>query len=410
MKVLLINNVFCSGSTGKIVNDINQVLKGQGIESVVCYGRGNSGLAGKAVYKFCTEMQANIHHASVKFLGQLMYGGNKVSTMRLIKLIQKERPDVVHVHCINDYCVNIYELLRFLGEHHIKTLITNHSEFFFTGNCGYAIDCNKWLNNPGCGNCINYKYTTGSLFRDNSRQAWIRMRDAFASFSTKDLIISSVSPWTMSRSMQSPITRKFQHVSIGNGVNTCIFHNKGNDNIIREKIGPEFKHIVFYSSASFTVSTNSIKGGRFVVEMAKKMPEVLFVVAAINSKIPEGLPNNIFLWGKASTQEELASLYSSADVTLLTSKRETFSMVTAESLCCGTPVVGFLAGGPESITIPEYSRFVEYGDCEALYQSITNVISNKYNKEQISSIAIKKYSKETMTAEYIKIYDKLLKG
>ncbi len=34
-------------------------------------------------------------------------------------------------------------------------------------------------------------------------------------------------------------------------------------------------------------------------------------------------------------------------------------MVTAESLCCGTPVVGFTAGGPESIAIDAFSNFVE---------------------------------------------------
>ena len=37
-------------------------------------------------------------------------------------------------------------------------------------------------------------------------------------------------------------------------------------------------------------------------------------------------------------------------------------MVTAESLCCGTPVVGFKAGAPEQIAIKEFSEFVEYGD------------------------------------------------
>lgn len=62
----------------------------------------------------------------------------------------------------------------------------------------------------------------------------------------------------------------------------------------------------------------------------------------------------------------LAAWYSAADAALLTSHRETFSLVTAESLCCGTPVVGFRAGGPESIAPPSCCKFVEYGDLDAL--------------------------------------------
>ena len=54
-------------------------------------------------------------------------------------------------------------------------------------------------------------------------------------------------------------------------------------------------------------------------------------------------------------QSELAAFYSLADVTLLTSEKETFSMVCAESLCCGTPVVGFQAGAPEGISLPAVS-------------------------------------------------------
>ena len=41
----------------------------------------------------------------------------------------------------------------------------------------------------------------------------------------------------------------------------------------------------------------------------------------------------------------LAEYYSLVDVTVITSFHETFSMVVAESLSCGTPIVGFKAGG-----------------------------------------------------------------
>ena len=101
---------------------------------------------------------------------------------------------------------------------------------------------------------------------------------------------------------------------------------------------------------------------------------------------------------------ELAKFYSLADVTLLTSKRETFSMVVAESLSCGTPVVGFQAGAPETITIPEYSSFTEFGNVELLCEKIEKILSVKFNKQEISDKARIKYSLESMVGNYIDSY------
>ena len=106
-----------------------------------------------------------------------------------------------------------------------------------------------------------------------------------------------------------------------------------------------------------------------------------------------------------SDQKELAKYYGMADVTLLTSKRETFSMVTAESLSCGTPVVGFKAGAPEQIAIKEYSEFVEYGDVESLTEKVKAYLSRDFNKEEISRLAHEKYADEKMIEETIKIYN-----
>ena len=116
----------------------------------------------------------------------------------------------------------------------------------------------------------------------------------------------------------------------------------------------------------------------------------------------------MIMLGKITDQNELAEYYSLANVTVLTSKRETFSMVTAESLCCGTPVIGFKAGGPEYIAIPEYSEFVEHSNVELLYNTILKWISNPVDKVAISEKAREKYSKETMCKNYIKIYNELI--
>ncbi len=96
-----------------------------------------------------------------------------------------------------------------------------------------------------------------------------------------------------------------------------------------------------------------------------------------------------------------------ADLTVLTSKKETFSMVTAESLCCGTPVVGFKAGGPEQIAIPEYSMFAEYGAIDQLSQCTLQLLEVPREKAVVAKNAHIKYAAEKMVNHYIACYEQL---
>ena len=116
------------------------------------------------------------------------------------------------------------------------------------------------------------------------------------------------------------------------------------------------------------------------------------------------IPSNVIMLGRVSNQRELARYYSLADLTVLTSKRETFSMVVAESLCCGTPVVGFVAGAPEQIAIKEHSAFVEYANTQALYNEAIKMLNIESNKNEISEKAKTIYSKQKMVEGYKNIY------
>ena len=399
MKILQVNCVYNKGSTGKITKDILNVLLEKNIDSVVCYGRGKL-INNKEIYKICWEGYSKFNQFLSRLTG-IMYGGCYISTKKLINVIKRENPDVVHLHCINGYFVNIYKLISWLKENKINTVLTLHAEFMYTANCGYAYDCNGWK--IGCGNCKNFKSETKSLFLDNTKKSWELMKKAFSGFD-ENIHIISVSPWLMNRAKQSPILCDKKHKVIYNGIDTNIFHVYDNLNL-KTQHGIKNEKILFHATPNFNNDIDHVKGGYYILKLAQRLINSnikIFVAGNYDTSLE--IPKNVILLGKITNQEKLAQYYSMADVTILTSRRETYSMVTVESLCCGTPVVGFKAGGPECIAIKEYTSFVEHGNMEQLTRQVRYFLDKKIDRKKISAESKNIYSKESMVENYIKEY------
>lgn len=397
MKVLQVNVVYRKGSTGKITYDLHKGFLDAGIESVVCYGRGEL-VKEPGVYKTCPEWYSKMNNAWSRVTG-IMYGGCFFSTNRLISIIKKEKPDIVHLQCINGYFVNIYRLVSWLKNNRIPTVLTLHAEFMHTANCGHAHDCDQWI--EGCVKCKEYQKITHSLFFDRTACSYRKMKMGFAGFGK--LTVVSVSPWLKSRAEKSAILRGMNHKVIFNGLDTDIFLYRAG---IPAVIDSKGKKIALHVTADFA---DPMKGGQYVIDAAKRLPDVLFVVIG-SYKDCENLPSNMVSMGRVSDQSELARYYSVADVTVLTSKRETFSMVAAESLSCGTPVVGFKAGGPEQISIPEFSEYCDYGDAKQLSKMILDWTNKNLDRCEISRRARNAYDKRKMRDQYLNIYNEMVPG
>ena len=403
MKVLQVNSVYPLWSTGKITHDIHTVLLEKQHQSIVCYGRGPQTEA-DGVYKICSERLSRINRAWSRISG-IMYGGHLYSTCKLIRIIQKEKPDVVHLQCINNAFVNIYRLITYLNKHKIKTVLTLHAEFMYTANCGHALECERWK--TGCGKCPRLKQETRSLGVDATAYSWHRMQRAFQGFD-ENLIVVSVSPWLQDRAAQSPILLGKRHEVVYNGLDTSVFHYWGETGI-RQQLGiQDNEKMVFHVTPNFTGNPQNLKGGIYVIELAKQMPNVKFVVAGPTFGPKPQVPDNMIVLGSVEDSTYLSQLYSAADMTILTSKKETFSMVCAESLSCGTPVVGFKAGAPEQISLSEYSEFVAHGDMGALQSSVEKMLHTQFDSQAIANEACAIYAKEVMVENYIRTYHKLL--
>lgn len=402
MKIVQINNLYDDGSTGRITADIHNGLLKAGFDSVVFYGRGRISSVPK-VYKICSEFYSKINNLWSRVTG-IMYGGCYFSTRKLEKLIERESPDIVHIQCINGYFVNIYNLLNYLKKRNLKVVVTLHAEFMYTANCGHSYECQKWL--TGCGHCSSYKTITKSFYFDSTNKSWYKMHNAFKGFGD-NIIICSVSPWLKGRACISPFLSNFRHEVVLNGIDTSVFHYI-ESNTLKNDIGlSTWGKVILHVTPEFSPDKYHLKGGCYVMEIAKKLPQILFLVVGPTFEKFE-VPANVRILGKITDKKKLASLYSLADFTLLTSKRETFSLVCAESLCCGTRVVGFKAGAPEQIALQEYSRWFEYGDIDKVANYLMSAIEHDVDKCVISKIAIEKYAKEQMINNYIDIYKRML--
>lgn len=404
MKVLQVNCVFNNNSsTGKLTYALHNFLLSKGDESIVCFGYGD-GLNHNGEKKLCSDYYVKANHLRARMSG-LMYGGCVYSTSKLLSIIKIEKPDIVHLQCINGFFINIYRLISWLKNNKVKTLLTLHADFMFTANCGHALDCTRW--EQGCGRCPDLKKATESFFFDRTAGSWKKMKKAFEGFE-KDLTIVSVSPWLMERAMRSPILIHMRHLCIYNGLDTSVFYHREMSDFAEQFMAKDKRNILCVFNR-FTAKKGDFKGSDKVVELAKKLEgeDVRFIIVGKNISEVE-LPSNIRFAGNNISQDMLAQLYSQADVTMLTSKKETFSMITAESLCCGTPVVGFKSGAPERIAVEEYSTFVEQGDTEALRNAVLDIINRRFDPKEISKASVDVYSDKKMCGMYFELYKEII--
>lgn len=409
MRIIFIN---CSdsGSTGKIICDISEFLHSlnQGHETILCSPKTNAETI-KELKKIKTSIKFEQgFYRNLNFFYGIKYGIAPLSTVKIKKAIKKHKPDVVHIHSANGYTVNIYSLMRFLSKRNIPTLITNHAEFFYTGNCSHAFGCNRW--ETGCGNCPDLFYASDTKLFDRTHIAWEKMKKAMLNH--KKLCVASVSPWVLERSSRSPIMQGVKQTLVLNGINTKIFRPYDKDDSIRKKLGikPSTK-IILQVTAYFSKDDKKIKGGYYFSELAKRFigEDICFVVVGKTKE--KGEYDNLKVLGQLDNQQELALLYSAADLCVVTSPRETFGMVVAESLCCGTPVVGFKSGGSESITVLETSDFVEFCDLDKLEKIMRGKwldFKAEYGLQNISDVAQKKYDSKIMAENYLVEYNNLL--
>lgn len=272
-RVLLIDVNCKFSSTGKIVYNLFKGLKEDGREAAICYGRGDE-IHEEGIYKFGLDWETNIHAALARITG---YNGyfSPISTKRLISYIEKFKPDVIHIHELHAYFVNIKPLLKYIKKKKIKVIWTFHCEYMYTGKCGYAYDCKKYMS--GCDNCPAIKEYPKSILFDKTKQMYLTKKKLLEDM---DVEIITPSKWLADKVKFSFLKDKKIRV-IHNGIDINIFHPMNVDDLKKQlNISPKDK-VVIAIAPDIMIER---KGGKQVLKLAKSMIDQSVVFVLVGAK------------------------------------------------------------------------------------------------------------------------------
>lgn len=392
MKVLLIDVNCKYSSTGKIVYDLFRKLKEDNHEAAICYGRGEL-INEEGIYKFGLDWETRIHAGLARITGLNGYF-SPVSTRRLIKFIEKFQPDVIHLHELHAYFVNIKPLINYIKSKKIKVVWTFHCEYMYTGKCGYAYDCLNFQN--GCGNCPAVRNYPKSLFFDRTRKMLKNKKNLL---SDMDFTIVTPSQWLADRVRLSFLKDREIRV-IHNGIDTeNVFYPRDVQDL-RKKLGLHDKKVVLSVAPNIM---DERKGGDIILKLSEKLKELQFVL--VGSDETKRYNENVLMIKRTKDQDELAKWYSLADLFLICSKRENFPTTCLEALACGAPIVGIDEGGTKETASEPYGLFFNADSLDKMIDGIKKQINMHENKLDISLYGKKLYSQQTMYNNYKKIYE-----
>jgi len=123
-----------------------------------------------------------------------------------------------------------------------------------------------------------------------------------------------------------------------------------------------------------------------------------------------GMDQFVKFFGQVS-DDKLEIHYNESNFFVLNSNYETFSVVTAESLACGIPVIVTRCGGPEEFVTKEQGIVIEPDNQLELEKAIVNMLDNseKYDPEKLSEYAQSKFNFEVVGMSFLEIYEKIIK-
>ena len=200
----------------------------------------------------------------------------------------------------------------------------------------------------------------------------------------------------------------------------------------RKKAEVEFDNIKCYSSYILLYNRllSNVGGGKILILgianvwsnekgladfiALSRIPEFVVVLVGLRPEQIEMLQGkeynecNLIGISRTQNQQELAMIYSMADVFVNLTYADMFPTVNLESLACGTPVITYLTGGSPEAVDEKTGVVIKQGDVEAVAEAIRQMKQQPLSSADCRKRAEDNFDKDKCFEEYIRLYESLI--
>jgi putative colanic acid biosynthesis glycosyltransferase len=398
MRILQINSVANTGSTGRIAEEIGNVLISHGHDSHIAYGRGNV-KSTSDLLKIGTKKDVYFH-GLYTLLTDRHGWASKDATAKVLKRLDDLNPDLIALHNLHGYYLNLPLLFDWINTNNKPVVWTLFDCWALTGHCSYFddINCEKWkIHCENCPKSRNYP----SSWIDNSFKNFDEKRKLFTSVQNMEIVTHS--KW-LGDLVQNSFMAQYPVNITPSAINLDLFKPSPSNLQERYKLGSKK---VLLGCASIW---SNRKGYFDFIELSKLTDDnYQIVMIGLSWKELANLPDSIIGLNRTESIEELAQWYTLADVFVNPTSQDNFPTTNLEALACGTPVVTYNTGGSPEAIDASTGLVVQKGNIEGLYAAIQVLVSQnqKETSHDCRSRAERLYNKNTRYLDYLKIFERL---
>ena len=403
MILLQVNTTANWGSTGKIAEQIGEQVMRRGGKSYIAYGYYANNCRSELI-KIGSDISIRWHVRFGKWFDKhgLL---SRIATNKLIRKIDRIKPDIIHLHNLHGYFINYKILFEYLNRSNIPVVWTLHDCWSFTGRCAHYMltGCEKWKST--CHNC-QFRKTYPKTYIDRSARNHALKRELFTSLGER-LTLVPVSEWLAGEARQSFFANTRIH-TIHNGIDINTFRNT--DKLVaRKALGLDVDKRIIIGVASAWGEGKGL--GDYYKLRERLTDDYIIVLIGMTDAQINALPNGIVGIRRTQSQHELAELYSAADIVLSLSRAETFGLTIAEGMACGTPAIVYNTTAIPELITPQTGLIIDnIGDIDSLIAAIETICSNgkEHYSEACRKHAEQNFDKDKCFAKYIELYNEIL--
>lgn len=409
MKILHVNTVDIAGGAARAASRLHLALLNEGIQSQMLVqlksSEHSSILAPTSkVEKLVNQIRSALDQKRIsKYSGVSSPFSPCITPFsNLLKRINEERPDIVHLHWVQSAFLNIRDLQK------ISTPIvwSLHDMWPFTGGCHYSGSCSRYTSQ--CGKCDVLRSNNDN---DLSRKIFLIKKRALSD--KPNINIVAVSEWLADEARKSTLFRRTNIHTISNGLDTNRFDIFDKSSSRKLFNLPLNKRLVMFGAINATKDPR--KGYKELLEALQYLATADTEIVIFGASRPKNLPKfqfNSHYVGHLSDDQSLAALYSAVDVMVVPSTQEAFGQTASEAMACGTPVVAFGATGLLDIVEHKVNGYLAKPfDTNALAKGIDWVIRAKNYPELCQKArfkAVSEFDTKIVAQKYIDLYAGIL--